>query len=47
LLERRSFAEHLRSNEARHTRALMQTLIASADLQARLALNDAFWRAAE
>jgi rSAM/selenodomain-associated transferase 1 len=47
LLERRSFAAHLRSNEARHTRALMQTLIASADLQARLALNDAFWRAAE
>ncbi len=42
-----SFAPALRPNQPRHTRALMQSLIADAELRERLASDDAFGRAAE
>jgi len=45
LFDGRSFAEHLRPNEPRHTRALMQSLLARTDLQERLDFT--FGRAAE
>ena len=42
-----SFAPALRPNQPRNTRALMQSLIADAELRERLASDDAFGRAAE
>jgi rSAM/selenodomain-associated transferase 1 len=47
LFKGQSFAPHLRSSEPRHTRALMQSLLASSDLQDRLSFRDTFGRAAE
>jgi uncharacterized protein len=47
LFEGASFAPALRPNQPRHTRALMQSLIAGAGLRQRLAGDDAFGRAAE
>lgn len=47
LFEDASFAPELRPNQPQHTRALMRSLIADADLHARLACDDAFGRAAE
>lgn len=47
LFEGRSFAPELHPNRPRHTRALMQSLLAGAGLRERLARDDAFGRAAE
>jgi uncharacterized protein len=47
LFEGGSFAPELRPNRPQHTRALMQSLLAGADLRERLACDDAFGRAAE
>jgi hypothetical protein len=46
LFEDRSFAPDLQPNQPRHTRALMQSLLARGDLQDRLSGN-ALRRAAE
>jgi uncharacterized protein len=46
LFEGQSFAPELRPAQARHTRALIQSLVETADLKERLACN-AFRRAAE
>ena len=47
LFEDRSFALDLRPNQPRHTRALMQSLLARSDLRDRLSFNRAFQGAAE
>jgi len=47
LFDGRCFASDLRSHQPRHTRALMQSLIASSNLPTRLVFSDAFRRAAE
>jgi hypothetical protein len=47
LFEGRSFAPHLRPSEPRHTRALMQSLLASTDLRERLSFSTTFRGAAE
>jgi rSAM/selenodomain-associated transferase 1 len=47
LFEGGSFAPALRPNRPQHTRALMQSLLADAELRERLACYDAFGRAAE
>jgi uncharacterized protein len=47
LFEGASFAPELRPNQPQHTRALMRSLIADAELHERLASDDAFGRAAE
>ncbi len=47
LFEEQSFAPGLRPHQPRHTRALMRSLIESADLKDRHALHDAFQGAAE
>jgi uncharacterized protein len=46
LFDGRSFARDIPSGEARHTRALLQTLVPRLDSQLRLTVNDAFGRAA-
>jgi len=47
LFERAAFAPALRPRLPRHTRALMQSLLAATDLQDRLNLGRTFGRAAE
>ena len=47
LFEGGSFAPELRPNQPQHTHALMQSLLADAELRERLACDGAFGRAAE